>query len=957
MNRSFLCWPTRPFFSCFSYFFCIFFLFFYTTTSFSTPLVPQPIMPCDPLLASSMKYVPTATEMMNGNKLSWQCDGNVKVFELTAEEVFNTITDELESGPIYTWGYNGSVPGPVIEAIEGETVRIVFKNRLPDPTTVHWHGIHLPIEMDGGSGHSHPPIPPGGTYIYEFTLKQSGTYIYHSGHDLAKQLSMGSSGFFIIHPKKIPETIVNHDFLVFLHMWTIPPHSQIPDTMDMEFNFFTINGKSFPNTSQMKVKVGDKVRIRFANLSMMAHPIHLHGHTWRVVANGAGDDPTSAMTFSNTVHVPTGRNMDVIIDKIDEPGEWMFHCHLPHHVTNNMHGMEPVPGESHGHAHAGMFTLFNVLHDGDHENMAHNGHAGADHLNHLKNAPRPGLYKGQIQLENGRILQANLDLFKIQIDKKWRRLSAFLKIFLGGEGSAEYLVFNYMDLKYHFENKVLSVQRGDKGVSLFDIKFMEHDKEYMLTGKIRSDYSGITGTINMHLERTSDDGPVDGHSVHHSSNGHISLSTENTENRKNTENSLAGEYEGSCKSEEKTKRLLQIETLRGLSDSNKEGNPFFPYLITGRLGKLSPSDTRTGNDVKEENDFRVETIIHAGSYDIFEGNLQLQIDPFQQKDSLKCKLGKLINGGTELKCDDCTFVKVKSPFNFISTNEISTNEISTNKPQQNWESLVLPKSPKVNQFTLLPNYSGSYFGLLYHEKRGIYQKVMLEVNVILSSIMSMQIPTPSISATLNLYFGDVKSGNKDKLISYKFPLRPFLDSSSLTNTNGRNQLGLIGENAFFVVEKWEENSIEGYFFHNDFGRVGKIQLIKGKEFPKIPSHWPLISEGTGNFSFAEHTLSLDFLPTENLDFTDGNPFTPLTIKGRYFYKNGVSSFPIERGSYDFFTGNLSLLLEGSRVISGKYSDNPSLTNREELSAFISSIGKRRVKILRQVFMNYHKNVN
>ena len=153
--------------------------------------------------------------------------GGVREFHLVAEPVTIMLPDMsdgmgMTGRPLNVWGYNGSMIGPTIEAIEGETVRITVKNNLPEPTTVHFHGIELPIEMDGVPDFSQDPIPPGGTFVYEFPLNQSGTYFYHPHYMTAKQVGLGMMGFFIIHPKTpTAAQIVDHDYSYFLHTWKV----------------------------------------------------------------------------------------------------------------------------------------------------------------------------------------------------------------------------------------------------------------------------------------------------------------------------------------------------------------------------------------------------------------------------------------------------------------------------------------------------------------------------------------------------------------------------------------------------------------------------------------------------------------------------------------------------------------------------------------------------------------
>ncbi len=269
----------------------------------------------------------------NVKNLTWKMQDGVKVYHLIAEQV----KQEFAPGFIVnTWGYNGSSPGPTIEAVEGDRVRIVVTNRLPEATTIHWHGILLPNNMDGVAGLNQAPIKPGETFTYEFTLKQHGTYMYHPHFDEMTQIAMGMMGFFIIHPKEADEEPVDRDFAIFGHEWYIPAGASTPDPMAMlDFNYFTFNGRIFPGTDSLVVKKGERVRIRFANLSMDNHPIHLHGYAFTVTANGGWRLPTSAQYLTSTIDVGVGNTTDIEF-VADEPGDWALHCHKTHHTMNGM---------------------------------------------------------------------------------------------------------------------------------------------------------------------------------------------------------------------------------------------------------------------------------------------------------------------------------------------------------------------------------------------------------------------------------------------------------------------------------------------------------------------------------------------------------------------------------------------------------------------------------------------
>lgn len=268
----------------------------------------------------------------NGSSLPWVIKDGAKEFHLIAEPVKR----EFAPGMIVNaWGYNGSTPGPTIEAVEGDRVRILVTNKLPARTAVHWHGILLPNGMDGVAGLNQPHIEPGETYVYEFTLKQNGVFMYHPHSDETVQMALGMSGFFVIHPK-VPEVRVDRHFVVMLHEWYVEPGTSTPNPNVMtDFNLFTFNSRVWPGTDPWVVKKGDRVRVTFGNLSMDSHPIHLHGYEFEEVSTDGGRAPVSSRRPETTVNVPVGttRTVEWVANV---PGDWAFHCHKPHHTMNAM---------------------------------------------------------------------------------------------------------------------------------------------------------------------------------------------------------------------------------------------------------------------------------------------------------------------------------------------------------------------------------------------------------------------------------------------------------------------------------------------------------------------------------------------------------------------------------------------------------------------------------------------
>jgi FtsP/CotA-like multicopper oxidase with cupredoxin domain len=272
----------------------------------------------------------------NGSLLPWKLVDGVKVYHLRAEPLTHTIAPGLD---IEAWGYNGSTPGPVIEATEGDRVRIYVTNKLAEPTSVHWHGVLVPNGMDGVGGLTQPPIAPGKTFRYDFTFDRAGTFMYHPHVDEMTQIALGMMGVIVVHPKA-PGTDAHRrvrDYVLVSHEMKVRIGARRPEPLAMnDFNVLTFNGKAFPATAPLVAEVGELVRIRFANLGPMDHhPIHLHGHFFDVVATDGGPVPVSARHPETTVLVPVGTTRTVEFTA-RAPGDWPLHCHMTHHVMNQM---------------------------------------------------------------------------------------------------------------------------------------------------------------------------------------------------------------------------------------------------------------------------------------------------------------------------------------------------------------------------------------------------------------------------------------------------------------------------------------------------------------------------------------------------------------------------------------------------------------------------------------------
>ncbi len=294
----------------------------------------------------------------------------VKEFRLTAEAIN---WEYVKGKTVVAWGYNGQIPGPEIRVTEGDKVKFVFTNNLPKATTVHWHGVDVPNNQDGVPGVTQEAIKPGETYTYEFTAKPAGTRFYHTHGgaamvDEAEQLDMGLSGAFIIEPKNYAVSKPDKEYTLILDEWQTVPmkasrktsflinqalangdedqHEEMNNMMNMstmvgeghtmDYNLFTINGRAFPDSEPLTVKKGERVRIRMINGGTSTiHPMHLHGHQFKVVAVDGNPVPLVAQLTRNTQPIHPGETYDIEFIA-DNPGTWLFHCHELHHADGGM---------------------------------------------------------------------------------------------------------------------------------------------------------------------------------------------------------------------------------------------------------------------------------------------------------------------------------------------------------------------------------------------------------------------------------------------------------------------------------------------------------------------------------------------------------------------------------------------------------------------------------------------
>ena len=280
---------------------------------------------------SGRDYQPVVT--LNGWTAPFRMNNGVKEFHLVAEPVEREMADGMTA---YLWGYNGQSPGPTIEAVEGDRVRIFVTNKLPEHTTVHWHGMILPSGMDGVGGLSQPHIPVGKTFVYEFDLVKSGTFMYHPHSDEMVQMAMGMMGLFIIHPKDPTFMPVNRDFAFLLSGYDIDPGTRVPKVMTMtDFNLWTWNSRVFPGIDPLVVSRDDRVRVRVGNLTMTNHPIHMHGYDFEVTCTDGGWVRPEARWPEVSIDIPVGAMRAYEFDA-KYLGDWAIHCHKSHHTMNAM---------------------------------------------------------------------------------------------------------------------------------------------------------------------------------------------------------------------------------------------------------------------------------------------------------------------------------------------------------------------------------------------------------------------------------------------------------------------------------------------------------------------------------------------------------------------------------------------------------------------------------------------
>jgi uncharacterized cupredoxin-like copper-binding protein len=268
------------------------------------------------------------TEQYGNQELAYRLEGDVKVFDLKAQRVqWEVLPGEF----VDAYAYNGQVPGPVIRVVEGERLRVNLTNELPEPTVIHFHGPTLPNSMDGVPDVTQKVVQPGQSFSYEFVAKPAGTFMYHTHHNSAVQEPKGLYGLFIVEPNDAPRI----------------DDVEVLQVLGETGGLYLINGKAFPATQSIEAKVGQKVLIRLVNLGQMPHPMHMHGHPFKIVATDGYPVPDGLALTKDVINIGPGERYDLLLEA-DNPGTWVFHCHILSHVQNK--GVEP----------GGMITVLKV---------------------------------------------------------------------------------------------------------------------------------------------------------------------------------------------------------------------------------------------------------------------------------------------------------------------------------------------------------------------------------------------------------------------------------------------------------------------------------------------------------------------------------------------------------------------------------------------------------------------
>ena len=275
--------------------------------------------------AAGVAAFPAETEALGNQPLEPTIQNGWKVFELTAEEV----RWETEPGVfVDAMGFNGTVPGPELRVNPGDKVRIIVRNEMSQPTTMHLHGVTVPNGMDGVPFITQDPIMPGGFFTYEFAVVDPpGMYVYHSHFNSTEQVGKGMYGAIYVEPEGGFSDVYGEKI-------------EVESTLFLGDGptGYVLNGKGFPATQPIVAQLGDDVLIHLANDGALIHPMHLHGYHFEVVA--ADGFALEQPYMADTLMVAPGQRFDILV-QADHPGVWAYHCHILPHVEGpeGMFGM------------------------------------------------------------------------------------------------------------------------------------------------------------------------------------------------------------------------------------------------------------------------------------------------------------------------------------------------------------------------------------------------------------------------------------------------------------------------------------------------------------------------------------------------------------------------------------------------------------------------------------------
>lgn len=273
------------------------------------------------------KNIPDATQQYGNQPAKYTIDKDgAKHFTLTAQQV---MWQPVKGQKVLAWTLDGTVPGPMIQATAGDHIRITIVNHLPEATAIHWHGLEVPTDNDGVPPIGMKPIEPGQSYTYDFTLRDqdAGTHWYHSHYDDLIQVGGGMYGAFIVAPR-----VGSSEYQPMMQA----EHADVNQVMflGMLGSYYVINGKSFPDTQPISVKHGQTVHLSLIGAdTQMIHPMHLHGHSFQIVAEDGHLLP--APITKDTVSVAPGETYDLTFYAWAAPGSiYPLHCHILSHLMN-----------------------------------------------------------------------------------------------------------------------------------------------------------------------------------------------------------------------------------------------------------------------------------------------------------------------------------------------------------------------------------------------------------------------------------------------------------------------------------------------------------------------------------------------------------------------------------------------------------------------------------------------